>query len=88
MQICWHVQANERRVERFWRTCARRHVREENVSMATVVKERWVGEVDNGHPRRGLVNQGSNSGDPQPLYEVDVFNPAFPDEEVETRKMK
>lgn len=45
-----------------------------------------MGEVDNGHPRWGLVNQGSNSGDPQPLYEVNVFNPAFPDEEVETRR--
>ena len=56
--------------------------------MATVIKEekRWVGEVDTGHPRRDLVNQGRNSGDPQPLYEVDIFNPAFPDEEVETRR--
>lgn len=74
--------------ERFLEDMRSEHVRKRKRKQRgyRVKEKRWVGEVDNGHPRWGLVNQGSNSGDPQPLYELSVFNPAFPDEEVETRR--
>ena len=66
--------------KRFMEDMSSEHLRKRKVSsMATVAKEekRQMGEADNGHHRRDFVNHGSNSVDPQPLYEVDVFNPTL-----------
>lgn len=62
--------------KRFMEDMSSEHLKRKVSSMATVAKKkRQMGEADNGHHRRDFVNHGSNSVDPQPLYEVDVFNP-------------
>lgn len=62
--------------KRFMEDMSSEHLKRKVSSMATVAKEkRQMGEADNGHHRRDSVNHGSNSVDPQPLNEVDVFNP-------------